>query len=666
MAEKDKHMYSITPFDYKVKKPSNCEPINEEIRIEQNSVDVSQSNEILIKSTNISTSDQNKPGLSLKRKKTKQRVGSISSTGSGPIKEVLNMSSHSNESSQSAVSITHGARKEIVLDMDNYQDDMTKLETTREKSQKLEVMNKDTRYDSPNKRCREDDWNFKLPSIKSSSGNEHFRNSQSDQLLCENKEALNDSVSVEMLEKSPDVTVFISEKDLSPSDPFCSDKHSNKKSRIECLQEKASQIHEDSSEEIIQSQNLLEKTKKSSPEEKENVPLSQKPICAELLKQFEFMKEPEINMVNILKNTMDSKNKEEKSKLQKENKEHGEIISNILYDHLLEYLSSNMVPPRVNVPELRSKFEQRLPHGNESGSSSSSESLEMSVNTDDNIKDTTLLNNSNDSEDEWKVKTDSADVMKYAKEIMSIVKSQMIYQFKENLSQPLQVDQLSLLRDLQGKEYECPENPESKTSSVVDLQLYLLKERNTKEVKSEQFLQNRVEALAKGKPVEELMPEQFFSLLMNQEHIHNKAIFDAINDTLDKHRPYGKQGIPPLWSQYTRKLNMEKRSKCDLDKVFQKLFSDIQQYSKTFAGPLQNSELIRLYGYECDDQQQHQALTEDRLATMLGLEIEEDEPKMLDVENEMAMVKFGLSDLVFDCVINETAEICQTLGSRTL
>lgn len=108
---------------------------------------------------------------------------------------------------------------------------------------------KELSYDSPQKCKAEDDWNFKLPSIKSSSGHEHFRHEQSDHNPDENKDKINDSVSVEFLEKSPEVTVFISEKDLSPSDPFCSDKQSNKKSRIEYLRDKTAKMYNEDTEE---------------------------------------------------------------------------------------------------------------------------------------------------------------------------------------------------------------------------------------------------------------------------------------------------------------------------------------------------------------------------------------------------------------------------------
>lgn len=37
-------------------------------------------------------------------------------------------------------------------------------------------------------------------------------------------------------------------------------------------------------------------------------------------------------------------------------------------------------------------------------------------------------------------------------------------------------------------------------------------------------------------------------LLRESEHIHNKALFDAVNESLLQFRPYGKDGEPMPWS----------------------------------------------------------------------------------------------------------------------
>ena len=44
------------------------------------------------------------------------------------------------------------------------------------------------------------------------------------------------------------------------------------------------------------------------------------------------------------------------------------------------------------------------------------------------------------------------------------------------------------------------------------------------------------------------------SMLAEWENIHNKVLFDAVNDALDEFRPYGVRGPPAPWSGQTRAL----------------------------------------------------------------------------------------------------------------
>lgn len=43
-------------------------------------------------------------------------------------------------------------------------------------------------------------------------------------------------------------------------------------------------------------------------------------------------------------------------------------------------------------------------------------------------------------------------------------------------------------------------------------------------------------------------------LLAECEHIHNKVLFDCINDSLLQFKPYGKDGEPHPWSRKNRRL----------------------------------------------------------------------------------------------------------------
>lgn len=254
IADKDKHLYSIVPFEYKVKPvidpalPKSPNPYNE-----PQSQPEKPLKEVVIKPCEISDTDSNRPSLTLKRKCNK-RVKSIDSQVSESADKGLNISNNSVENSSANISPSKGANKEIVFELasslrleDLKATPIDSRVVSNPQNSKIEL--KELSYDSPQKCKAEDDWNFKLPSIKSSSGHEHFRHEQSDHNPDENKDKINDSVSVEFLEKSPEVTVFISEKDLSPSDPFCSDKQSNKKSRIEYLRDKTAKMYNEDTEE---------------------------------------------------------------------------------------------------------------------------------------------------------------------------------------------------------------------------------------------------------------------------------------------------------------------------------------------------------------------------------------------------------------------------------
>ena len=42
-------------------------------------------------------------------------------------------------------------------------------------------------------------------------------------------------------------------------------------------------------------------------------------------------------------------------------------------------------------------------------------------------------------------------------------------------------------------------------------------------------------------------------MLSEADHIHNKALFDAVNEAMKRMRPYGKLGEPLPWSTQQRK-----------------------------------------------------------------------------------------------------------------
>ena len=63
------------------------------------------------------------------------------------------------------------------------------------------------------------------------------------------------------------------------------------------------------------------------------------------------------------------------------------------------------------------------------------------------------------------------------------------------------------------------------------------------------------------------------TVIAESEHIHNKMVFDSINETLDQFRPYGKEGVPMPWSTKTRKLRTDEI--LDFEKIFEIVKHDV-------------------------------------------------------------------------------------------
>jgi len=74
------------------------------------------------------------------------------------------------------------------------------------------------------------------------------------------------------------------------------------------------------------------------------------------------------------------------------------------------------------------------------------------------------------------------------------------------------------------------------------------------------FIDWKTEAETKGEkwekePEEEgILSSQMLNLRCEWENIHNKVVFDAVNEALDGYRPYGLKGPPLPWSKQIRAL----------------------------------------------------------------------------------------------------------------
>lgn len=65
-------------------------------------------------------------------------------------------------------------------------------------------------------------------------------------------------------------------------------------------------------------------------------------------------------------------------------------------------------------------------------------------------------------------------------------------------------------------------------------------------------------------------------MLREFEHIHNKSLFDSVNESIVQFRPYGKDGTPMPWSRKQRKLQQTPLQKeIDIKKMFEIIKHDV-------------------------------------------------------------------------------------------
>ena len=72
-------------------------------------------------------------------------------------------------------------------------------------------------------------------------------------------------------------------------------------------------------------------------------------------------------------------------------------------------------------------------------------------------------------------------------------------------------------------------------------------------------------------------------LLSESDHIHNKAIFDAVNEALNSVRPYGKLGEPMPWSNRPRKNFFPYASESDLEGILENVKKCILEWNGRFT-----------------------------------------------------------------------------------
>ena len=109
------------------------------------------------------------------------------------------------------------------------------------------------------------------------------------------------------------------------------------------------------------------------------------------------------------------------------------------------------------------------------------------------------------------------------------------------------MDILQLLQNMEIGGGELLSLVDNSSAAILSVELYLTLEKSREERNEKLFA---LEGSMSGSASKEV---ELNSIIAESEHIHNKAIFDAINEALNECRPYGVKGEPMPWSQEARK-----------------------------------------------------------------------------------------------------------------
>jgi hypothetical protein len=213
---------------------------------------------------------------------------------------------------------------------------------------------------------------------------------------------------------------------------------------------------------------------------------------------------------------------------------------------------------------------------------------------------------------------------------------------------------------MQNSEIGSYEHFQSNSPSVLSLDLYLKLEKRRKESR------DNPNALKPGSPdggfdfdridEEELKGDGVNkNFLAECQHIHNKVLFDCINDSLQQFRPNGKDGTPTVWSTVGRKL--KPTEDFSLEEMFEITKHDLFRMAIMQAGTLPRREFVFNNAF---DDELFAEIREKKLATLLCREIVETEPSWLKWEFEEAQTKIDIGDMVLESLVTEVIDFLQT------
>ena len=159
-------------------------------------------------------------------------------------------------------------------------------------------------------------------------------------------------------------------------------------------------------------------------------------------------------------------------------------------------------------------------------------------------------------------------------------------QFMNAFYTPIYKNPLIVLSNLQrqniGQANQSQLDLTNTLSSILNVQLYLTLEKARENVIREALQQIKDATNGQNMAQDDNLSE----LLSESDHIHNKAIFDAVNEALNSVRPYGQLGEPMPWSGRPRRNFFPFASEDDLEDVLGAVKVKLMEWADMRAGQI--------------------------------------------------------------------------------
>ena len=156
------------------------------------------------------------------------------------------------------------------------------------------------------------------------------------------------------------------------------------------------------------------------------------------------------------------------------------------------------------------------------------------------------------------------------------------------------------------------------------------------------------------------------------QNVHNYALFEALNEALDLHRPYKNRGGPMPWSTNTREVKQmttEEGARTILDQAVKKVleWETTEAGSKFAPLPPPPTQLQDEYGEDIvqppladGEEERRNQHRQEKLGLLMTQDIEENDALWIDYEVEDTQVRFDVADMILADLAQEIAELLKS------